>query len=1186
MKKLIIFSLLWVCASSLHAQTPTSGTNAIMEQTPRVEMTTVVGSTHTTVQSAIQYFDKLGRPSQTVLYRASPDAQKDILSSTTQDDAFGRAYKSILPTPSNVLTGAYNSTAQTLATTFYNNDANPFSETVFEASPANRPIKGFGAGQAWRTVNKSVGTSYLIADAGEVPLWNVSSTGASKVSSGYGAGQLLKTETTSEQGNKVVEYKDKDGNIVRKDVEYESGKFMRTLYLYDDFLRIRYVVQPNAYETLLTQTSFTESSTVYLEGIFSYKYDDLGRVTESHIVGAGTKRLVYDKNDRVVLENDDRDANILPANKNYYKFTKYDALGRKIQGGLIFGIGTFSRSQLQTDFDGFAGNTYETITNTGGLFGYTNTSFPSSYKPDNDNVKEVIYYDNYDIWQTDANYNFQAANAFHTQSNAKRLITGTLVRNIDTDFWMKNVNYYDYKGRIIEQFSLNHRNNLEKMDYQYRFNNEVLKLRIIHEGITEVSDYSYNHTGQKVGYRHTKDGVTQNVARYDLDDINRLKAKVFKPSGSTIGSKQTGNWTDATTWLSGFLPSVNDNVTINSGQVITIPSGQSGSAGVLNDKGLLRNFGTLSMGKITTSDLQTVDFSYKIRGGLHGVNLDASGNLTNKIFSFKLGYEEGIGGYFDGKIKSQSWSSAVDNLTRKYIFDYDGASRILSGTYSSGKAGENYSLENMTYDYNGNITSLWRKGMTQNNTFDYIDKLDYSYATNSNKINSVSDTVTGNLDTGDFRDGNKSGNDYDYWEDGSLKKDLNKGISSIDYNYLKLPKKVTYSNGNTLENQYDATGKKLKSISSDGITYDFLGNIIYKNNVLYQIAIDEGRIVNGQYEFDIKDHLGNLRLSFRDSLGIAKISTRLDYDPWGLTLKNLTYTNPTFNKNNFQLGSKEKIENFGLNWIDFGARFYMPDVPHFITIDPLAEKASNISMYSYAMNNPMNMIDKDGMYAVSVHYEITFRALIGLGYSKERADLIAHYSSTYADHPEKVPSFIDVTGHNIDPRKDRHLLYRLDKGINYDNTKDSQDERNSVWHSMMSDAEAAAGMTEEQAMSRGLSFGWENIFAQKDGDNLEKLGQGIHALQDAIAHQGAKTHNHLGKNMSSVKMLLNDMYGSTDLASSLTKSAFIVSNLLQGKKVDLKNGESLNLMGMSSNQFTQVVRLLIQQGFSGTIKTK
>ena len=390
------------------------------------------------------------------------------------------------------------------------------------------------------------------------------------------------------------------------------------------------------------------------------------------------------------------------------------------------------------------------------------------------------------------------------------------------------------------------------------------------------------------------------------------------------------------------------------------------------------------MGKLTTTDLYAENFKYHIRGGLRGINLDANNDLTNSLFSFKLTYEDD-GTYYNGNIRNQYWKSNLDGIQRAYQYSYDAASRILEATYA-GKAGESYALENMAYDLNGNITSLWRKGMTQNNTFDYIDKLGYSYGANSNKINSVGDAVSGNLDTGDFRDGNTLGNDYDYWLDGSLKKDLNKGISSIEYNYLKLPRKVTYSNGNTLENQYDATGKKLKSISSDGVTYDFVGNTIYKNNVLYQISHDEGRIVNEQYEYDIKDHLGNLRVSFRDSLGIAKISTKLDYDPWGLTLKGLTYTNPTLNKNNFQFGLKEKIENFGLNWIDFGARIYMPDVPHFITIDPLAEKNHFESGYAYVHGSPLKYFDpdgKDGVLIVFPDYKIATPAgkVGGLGHA-------------------------------------------------------------------------------------------------------------------------------------------------------------------------------------------------------------
>src|SRR6218665_10227 len=95
----------------------------------------------------------------------------------------------------------------------------------------------------------------------------------------------------------------------------------------------------------------------------------------------------------------------------------------------------------------------------------------------------------------------------------------------------------------------------------------------------------------------------------------------------------------------------------------------------------------------------------------------------------------------------------------------------------------------------------------------------------------------------------------------------------------------------------------------------------------------------------------------------------------------------------------EKEMTFGLNRVNFGARVYNPTIGRFDRVDPMGEKTQNSSSYVYSTNNPVNMIDKDGRYAVSVHYSITYKTLRALGYSKEKADLIAHYSSTYADHP-------------------------------------------------------------------------------------------------------------------------------------------------------------------------------------------
>ena len=286
--------------------------------------------------------------------------------------------------------------------------------------------------------------------------------------------------------------------------------------------------------------------------------------------------------------------------------------------------------------------------------------------------------------------------------------------------------------------------------------------------------------------------------------------KGLKPAGSAQSSKQTGNWTDATTWLSGFQPSLNDNVTITAGQTITIPSGQSASAGILNDRGILRNFGTLNMGKVNSNTLQNVDFSYKIRGGLRGINLDANGNtaLNNgDLFSLKVSYEDD-GTYFDGNIRKQEWKSSLDNVTRSFIYRYDGSSRIKAGVYL-GNGVENYTLGNVTYDNNGNIKNLIRSGLRANNSFGIVDNLNYTYNTNSNKILKVDDISN---ETASFTDA--TGNDYTYSPDGSLTSDNNKGISVIENNYLKLPKRIVKS-GATILYQYSASGKKLKETASN-----------------------------------------------------------------------------------------------------------------------------------------------------------------------------------------------------------------------------------------------------------------------------------------------------------------------------------------------------------------------------------
>lgn len=157
---------------------------------------------------------------------------------------------------------------------------------------------------------------------------------------------------------------------------------------------------------------------------------------------------------------------------------------------------------------------------------------------------------------------------------------------------------------------------------------------------------------------------------------------------------------------------------------------------------------------------------------------------------------------------------------------------------------------------------------------------------------------------------------------------------------------------------------KLRKVSTTGgtTTTDYVDGIQYVNGVIDFIQTPEGIALNSggsySYRYNLSDHLGNVRVTFREDpnppYGIEVIQ-RDDYYAFGLRKSPVVKAGT----NNYLYNGKELQEELGQ--YDYGARFYDPVIGRWNVIDPLAEKMRRHSPYNYAFNNPMRFIDPDGM---------------------------------------------------------------------------------------------------------------------------------------------------------------------------------------------------------------------------------
>ncbi|WP_166648194.1 DUF6443 domain-containing protein [Hymenobacter sp. UV11] len=843
----------------------------------------------------ITYADGLLRPTQKIEVKASP-GNNDVIQFYDYT-ATGQQPRQYLPYTSGA-DGLFKSNALANQQAFYSNSGPgkvaretnglTYSESVFEDTPSGGVIEQGAPGSSGqiakdgnsnstfqghtkRTLTRAVG-------GGEVAIWTYSSSpdgviGTASISFSS-PNSLTVTLKTDEDGKRNWKYTNMFGQVVAEEVLASSGAWITTAYAYDQAGRTVMIMSPEGVKRV-ANTGEPITSDFISRWAHLFKYDQRGRLICQKVPGRAWEYLVYDRWDRLVAT---QNGNQYKQGK--WKFSKYDELNRVIATGLISNSRT--REQLTADIEnaistGSIGRYEVKLDNISASLrlGYSlNKTWPANTT--GSDLLVINYFDSYEFLNTyfpSLRYTQESLADLMSPSQPSIFTTSlptiSQTRILGSNSWLVAATYYDDKSRVIQTCKSNQLGGFDRVTAEYDFSGKILKTYTAHN----VVNGSPTHT---VRYRYTY---------YENNSAKDLFAWFNKKDGTIelLLSKKEYN-----------------------------------ELGQLVDNKLGINLGTGNY-------LQSVDNRYTLKGQLshinnrdllNGVDSNDDTDAEPDLFGLELKYDSDLQvnattACYNGNITESMWKSKRDNKLRSYAYRYDGANRLTDAKYAAWGAGwidekddisangstggiGRFTVSDIQYDLNGNIQQMNRVGRRNTpspNQFVYgpIDQLRYNYGSaGGNQLRSVADQAGYSTATNDFEDVINTGDEYVYDDNGNLITDLNKGLN-VTYNEIDLPNSIGVGRFQTISFTYSATGEKLSySVNQNGAvtTETYVNGFVYTTAVGPSLSVPTpvGRALYGTtpdnttphwiQEYHIRDHLGNLRIAFRDE-GQAPVNNRI-----------------------------------------------------------------------------------------------------------------------------------------------------------------------------------------------------------------------------------------------------------------------------------------------------------------------
>lgn len=746
---------------------------------------------------------------------------------------------------------------------------------------------------------------------------------------------------------------------------YTDARGAQTLYTYDSQLRVTSVQDALGHTT---STTYDANGNVYqttdqLGHVTTRAYDSRGNLTQLTNPAGGVQTFTYDTNDNLLTATDqlghvttytyDANGNVLTRKDATNKTTTfaYNAAGQLVSVtdplNNLTGYVYDASGNRVTATDPSSRNTYYSYDGIGRLTAVENHDHDEANyvldpmdrlttytNPAGDNTTMQYDADGNRTVLTDANghamhYQYDAGNNLTQATNALGKATvyeydanGNRTKTTDAKNH-QTIYTYDNLGRQTQ--TTDPLGNISKVEYDAAGN--VTK-RI--DASNRATVYAYDNLNRLTTVTYPN----STTASYTYDAVGNMLTAT-NSSGTTTNTYDANNRLLTTTDPHGAVTTYAYNA-LGSLSSVTYPDGK-----------------VVSYTYTPSNQLSTVtDWNNATTSYLY----DNNARLATKIYpnTFKAYYEYDANGNLD-HLQYKKGSSVYTD----YYYTRDAVGNITEDEEDKVSTGQNF-WTGYTYDAADQLLQADAPSDTYNYTYDDV----------GNMLTSEADTVVSNYT---YNNANRltaktnTTRSFTYDPQGNQITDTGK---TLGYNYDN--QLTSYVNGGLTTNYiYDATGNRIdktqtgtgaanyRYVNTGNNTVLTAKNLTANSTNYYVYGLDlisQGGAASSSRQYYLTDGLGNIRYVTNNT---GSNVTSYTYDPYG----NRTAGNAS--TSNYTYQAEQRDAESGMMFLR--ARYYDPTIGRFTSQDPVSGTAANPASqngYNYTNNNPINLSDPTGQFAV------------------------------------------------------------------------------------------------------------------------------------------------------------------------------------------------------------------------------